>query len=101
PNTKKQMRSFIGLIRFYRQYIPHLSEKIKCLTDMTKRNHPTVLKPGLQEIEAFELAKNSLVTAPVLRCPDFNKDFIIECDASKYCVGACLVRSEEHTSELQ
>ncbi|TMI46921.1 hypothetical protein E6H19_00070, partial [Candidatus Bathyarchaeota archaeon] len=92
PNTKKQMRSFIGLISFYRQYIPHLSEKIKCLTDMTKRSHPTVLKPGLQEIEAFELAKNSLVTAPVLRCPDFNKDFIIECDASKYCVGACLVQ---------
>ena len=90
PKSKKQMRSFVGLVNFYRQYIPHLSEIIRCLTDMTKRSHPTILKPTTEHIEAFDLAKHKLITPPVLKCPDFSKDFIIQCDASNYCVGACL-----------
>lgn len=40
--------------------------------------------------EAFESLKLSLTTAPVLRHPDFNKPFFIQCDASEYRVGAVL-----------
>src|SRR5207253_2487787 len=55
-------------------------------------SHPTILKPTTEHIEAFDLAKRKLITPPVLKCPDFSKDFIIQCDASNYCVGACLAQ---------
>ena len=37
PKTKKQIRSFIGMIGFYRKFIPHFAEISACLTDVTKR----------------------------------------------------------------
>src|SRR5207245_6676530 len=53
PKTKRQMRSLIGLISFYRKYIPHLSEVTSCLTDMTRKTHPNILKPVPIEMQAF------------------------------------------------
>src|ERR1051325_7218656 len=49
PKTKRQMKSLIGLISYYRLYVPNLADIARCLTDMTKRSHPTVLSPGDEE----------------------------------------------------
>jgi hypothetical protein len=40
--------------------------------------------------EAFKLLKQALMTAPLLQLPDFNKRFIIDCDASRTGFGAVL-----------
>ncbi|KAG5859608.1 hypothetical protein JTB14_022453 [Gonioctena quinquepunctata] len=39
---------------------------------------------------AFENIKESLVSAPVLTCPNFEKPFIISTDASDFGLGAVL-----------
>nr|GEX39285.1 retrovirus-related Pol polyprotein from transposon 297 family [Tanacetum cinerariifolium] len=39
---------------------------------------------------AFQKLKQALMTTPVLRLPDFSKDFTVECDASSEGVGAIL-----------
>src|ERR1044072_5632680 len=99
PETKRQMKSFIDLISYYRLYVPNLADIAKCLTDMTKRSHPTVLSPGDEELKAFEIIKQKLSAAPILRCPDFSKPFTIQADASQYAIGSCLVQDfdgEEH-----
>ena len=36
PETKKQVRSFLGLVRYYRKFIPNFSEQAAFLTDLTK-----------------------------------------------------------------
>ena len=38
-------------------------------------------------VEAFEIHKKALVTAPVVQPPDWNLPFEIMCDASDYVVG--------------
>ena len=36
PESKKQVRSFLGLVRYYRKFIPNFSEQAAVLTDLTK-----------------------------------------------------------------
>jgi hypothetical protein len=43
PKDKKQLRSFLGLIGYYRKFIPHYATMAKALTDMTKKNEPNLL----------------------------------------------------------
>ena len=40
--------------------------------------------------ESFKILKASLTTAPVLRFPDFKKQFTLTTDASNYGLGAVL-----------
>lgn len=39
---------------------------------------------------AFRKIKDSLVSAPILTCPDFNRQFILQTDASAYGIGSVL-----------
>ena len=99
PKTKRQMRSLIGLISYYRLYVPNLSETTKSLTDMTKKGAPNKLIPGMEQITAFEEIKKKLTSAPILKCPNFSKSFTIQADASKLAIGSCLsqdFQGEEH-----
>ena len=40
PQTKRDMRSFLGLTGYYRDYIPHYAAIAAPLTDLTKRGAP-------------------------------------------------------------
>ena len=41
-------------------------------------------------VEAFEILKKALISAPIVQPPDWNLPFQIMCDASNYVVGAVL-----------
>ena len=41
-------------------------------------------------LEAFEILKKALISAPIVQPPDWNLPFEIMCDASDYAVGAVL-----------
>jgi len=90
PKTKKQLRSVLGLINYYRAYIDHLADKIKPLTEMVKNNKPVILVPTVEAVKAFEDIKNMLMNAPILKCPDFDKDFIVQADSSLHGSGCVL-----------
>ena len=88
PSTVKDVRSFLGLAGFYPRLIRNFSQKARQLTDLTKDKTPWKWESA--EEKAFEELKESLVTAPVLKMPDFDKPFVLTTDASAVTVGAIL-----------
>ena len=92
PQTKKEVRSFLGLTGYYRNYIPNYATIAAPLTDLTKKGCPNKVEWGDSQQKAFESLKCHLMNQPILRLPDMTKDFILRTDASDQGVGAVLMQ---------
>jgi hypothetical protein len=92
PETKKEVRSFLGLIGYYRNFIPNFSLIAAPLTDLTKKFLPAKVKWTENEQKAFVKLKDLVTQEPILRIPDFNKTFFLQTDASDQGVGGVLLQ---------
>ena len=92
PKTKKEVRSFLGLAGYYRQYIPDYATIAAPLTDLTKKTQPNNVNWELRHQESFEKLKNILSTYPIVKLPDLTKDFVLQVDASNVGLGAILLQ---------
>ncbi|XP_041987906.1 uncharacterized protein LOC121739485 [Aricia agestis] len=88
PKSPKDIKSFLGLVSYYRRFIPNFSKIAKSLTNLLKKDAPFSWKEEQQL--AFETLKQSLISAPILAYPDFSQPFILTCDASNYAISAIL-----------
>lgn len=88
PRTAKQIKGFLGLLGYYRRFIPDFARLTKPLTKCLKKGAKIDLTPDY--IDCFENCKTLLTNDPILRYPDFSKDFILTCDASNVALGAIL-----------
>ena len=95
PETKKQVRSFLGLAGFYRKFIPNFSAISAPLSDLTKKGQPNKIAWTETEQRAFDTLKLMLCSHPILKLPDFNQNFILRTDASEYGLGAVLLQDED------
>eukprot|EP00731_Ephydatia_muelleri_P012103 Em0006g997a len=82
PKTKTDGRAFLGLMGYY---IPEYATLAAPLTELTKKEQPIW---SSECAEAFEALKQHLCTSPVLRCPDVERPFVLQTDASDWGVGA-------------
>jgi hypothetical protein len=95
PKTKRQCRSLLGLINFYRRYIPDCATIVTPISDLTKNKAPNNVEWGEAQETAFKRLKEILSSEPILKLPDLNKDFILQTDASNLGIGACLFQEHE------
>jgi len=95
PKTKKNVRSFLGLIGFYRKFIPNFADIAVPLTDLTKKNAPNKVQWLDSHQESFDKLKGEICKDSVLRNPDFNRKFILQTDASQTGMGAVLQQEFE------
>uniref|UniRef100_A0A1X7TVH1 Reverse transcriptase domain-containing protein n=1 Tax=Amphimedon queenslandica TaxID=400682 RepID=A0A1X7TVH1_AMPQE len=89
PRSKTDKRSFLGLVGYYRKFIPHFASVAAPLSDLTKKNLKVFNWTGECD-QAFTKLKKLLCEAPVLRSPNLNKEMILQTDASNRGVGAVL-----------
>ena len=113
PSNANELHSFLGLASYYCQFIPNFAHIAKCLHQLVgptnvkktkgKRKEATSLedskKPDLtlpkfvwasEHPKAFDALKPALTTAPVLGCPNFEREFILKTDGSLRGLGAVL-----------
>ena len=95
PKTKKQLRSFLGLVGYYRRFIPNFAAIAAPLTDRTKKGEPTVVTWGDAEEMAFKTLKKKLEKEPILHLPDLTLPFILRTDASDVGIGAILLQERD------
>ncbi|GJY85996.1 putative reverse transcriptase domain-containing protein [Tanacetum coccineum] len=90
PESSTEIRSFLGLVGYYRRFIENFSKIAKPLTLLTQKNKTYVW--GDKQDEAFRILKEKLCNAPVLALPDGPDDFVVYCDASKQGFGSVLMQ---------
>ena len=95
PTTKKEVRSFLGLVGYYRKFIPNMSSIAAPLTDLTKKDAPAKVVWDDVHEHAFQTLRNRLSNFPILRLPDTNKEFVLRTDASDVGIGAVLMQAHE------
>ncbi|KAG1468800.1 hypothetical protein G6F56_003628 [Rhizopus delemar] len=81
PTSAETLRSFLGLAGYYRSFISQFSVLAAPLHALLCADAPWVW--STKEQEAYDTLKTALLTAPVLRYPDFSRPFELHTD------GAC------------
>ncbi|KAH9750077.1 Endonuclease [Citrus sinensis] len=90
PSKVPELRSFLGLVNYYRRFIKGYSAKAAPLTDMLKKNRTWHWSEECQR--AFEELKKAISEEPVLALPDHTKPFEVQTDASDFAIGGVLMQ---------
>jgi len=90
PKNVTDIRSFLGLARYYRRFIKNFSKIAKPMTELLKNGTPFVWSEKCEA--SFQELKSKLTTTPILTLPDVQKDFVVYCDASRQGLGCVLMQ---------
>lgn len=88
PKTPTEIKRFLGLVGYYRKFIPNFARIAKPMTQCLKKGSKITLDQ--EYLDCFEKCKALLINDPILQYPDFNREFILTTDASKLAIGAVL-----------
>lgn len=75
PQTKKELRQFLGLVGYCRAWIEDFSVLARPLYDFLTQDSPNVAVWTPEGEQSFRKLKDKLVNAPGLALPDSEKEF--------------------------
>ena len=88
------VKSFLGLVSYYRRFIRNMSQIAYPLYELTKKTSTLVWTDQCEA--SFMRLKAALTSAPVLSFPDVQgSDFILDTDASNTGIGAVLSQVQD------
>ena len=93
PKNPKEVKQFLGLIGYYRKFVPRFADMSRPLTNLT-RHDATFEWTDLCE-KSFNNLRALLMEHPILRYPDPAKPYVLFTDASK--VGWAGVLTQQET----
>ena len=91
PTSLCKLREFLGLINFYRRFIPHCADILQPLTDRLSCKRKTkAIELSEEELLAFGKAKAALAEHTLLVHPLVDAPLCLMVDASNHAVGGVL-----------
>ena len=102
PKSAEELRSWLGLCGYYRQFIKNYAQLVvplekmcKVIWNKKKKRKETNIEWSLECQESFDKLKKALISAPVLACPTKEGQFILDTDASHDCMGSVLSQIQD------
>lgn len=97
PKSARHVKIFLGMSGWYQRFLANYA----CLTFHLTELLSTKKAFNWNELAqaAFECVKVKLTTAPCLINPNYNKPFIVQCDACRYGTGGLLAQMDENGDE--
>ncbi|GFU31237.1 transposon Tf2-9 polyprotein [Trichonephila clavipes] len=103
PETVGFLRKFLGLLNFYRRFLPKAAEQQYLLSEFLKgskgKKDSKPLNWSSEAITAFQRCKQALADAALLAHPSPSAPLALHVDASDYAIGGALHQVVD--SELQ
>ncbi len=98
PTDVNKVRTFIGLVNYYRRYVKGFNVMAKPLNMLLKLDQEW--QWGDKQERAFVELKAKLVTAPILRRPIKGRPFQLHTDWSMLGLGAVLTQCDDEGKEF-
>ncbi len=97
PRNVSECRGLLGLAGWMRRFIQGFSLTAEPITRLLKQDVP--FHWGAEQEAAFNALKKALTTYPVLRAPDYRRQFILTTDYSKLAIGGILSQEDDNGKE--
>ena len=91
PRDVAAVRQFSGTMNYFAKYLPSLSTIIKPPPTLTCKD--TAWTWGPEHAKAFNTVKQFISKAPVMQHYNPNEGWVVQSDASKDGLGACLLQN--------
>lgn len=88
PERVPALRTFLGMVVYFSQYIPYYSEIVAPLFALLRKDAKWEWRA--EHETAWKAAKAALLKAPVLAHPLYERPYRLYTDASDVAMGACL-----------
>ena len=95
PTTPKEIKQFLGLVRYYWKCILRFTDIAQPLTNLTRLDQPFEWIDKCQS--SFKFLKETLTKEPIIWFPDPNKPYTLYTDTSKY-AWSCVL-TQQYTYE--
>eukprot|EP00253_Pinus_taeda_P017487 PITA_17487 len=95
--TLQKLQSLQGKVNLLRRFIPNYAEVAKGFTRLLKKYVPFHWHTMAQE--SFERLKGLLASAPLLRSPNYHRDYTLYLAAADTTIGMVLVQTDDNDTD--
>ena len=95
PSNINELRSFLGAIGYYRNFIKDFAKVTASLCTLLRKGFKFEWKK--EQEESFKIHKE--INTPILRFPRFDREFIIRTYASYDGIGGVLLQKDDETGK--
>ena len=97
-STVTEVKHIIGIANYYKKFLPLLSELIRPLHHLMRKNVPFEWTTDCQN--SLDSLKHTIVSAPILIYPEPSKPYILYTDSSKYMWAGMLTQTHNYTDTV-